>query len=54
LMHSTDRHLRKRFLQDFGRHPDPQIQYWVGEMALRETDAELRALAQASKLPEKR
>lgn len=53
LSHTTDRNLRKRFLQDFGRNPDPQIQYWVRELARREPDAELRALALASKLPER-
>lgn len=53
LTHSTDRNLRKRFLQDFGGNPDPQIQYWVRELARREPDTELRALALASKLPER-
>jgi HEAT repeat protein len=51
LQGSGDRELRKKFLQEFGRSPDPQIQYWVGELAARETDAELRVLAQAAKLP---
>jgi HEAT repeat protein len=51
--YSTDRDLRKKFLTDFGRHPDPQIQHWVAEMAEHERDAELRALAQAS-LPARR
>jgi hypothetical protein len=51
--YSTDRELRKKFLQDFGRHPDMQIQAWVAELAEVERDPELRALAQASVLPER-
>jgi hypothetical protein len=53
LTQTTDRNLRKRFLEDFGRSPDPQIQYWVRELARREPDKELRALALAAKLPER-
>lgn len=45
---SSDRNLRKRFLEAFGKHSDPQIQGWVKQMAAREADPELRALAQAS------
>jgi HEAT repeat protein len=51
--YTTDRELRKKFLQDFGRHPDMQIQAWVAELAEVERDPELRALAQASVLPER-
>lgn len=45
LMSSSDRNLRKKFLKDFGGHPDPQIKSWVKNLAARETDAELRELA---------
>jgi HEAT repeat protein len=40
--------LRKKFLEDFGRHPDPQIRAWVEDLAVRGADPELKALAQAS------
>lgn len=46
-----DRGLRKRFVEAFGRHPDPQIQGWVQELAEREPDADLRALARAALPP---
>ena len=46
LQSSSERSVRKKFLQDFGRHSDPQIQAWVRILATRETDPELRALAQ--------
>lgn len=49
--YSTDRDLRRKFLQDFGRHPDDQIQAWVAQLAEMERDPELRALAQASLPP---
>lgn len=48
VVNSTDRELRKKFLEDVGSYPDPQIQAWVKLLATRETDPELRALAQAS------
>jgi HEAT repeat protein len=48
LVNTDDRNLRKKFLEGFGRNPDLQIQAWVKELATRESDAELRALAQAS------
>jgi HEAT repeat protein len=40
--------LRKKFLQDFGRHPDAEIQEWVKRLATQEADPELRALARAA------
>lgn len=46
-----DRGVRKKFLEEFGRHPDPQVQGWVQELAQREPDAELRALARAALPP---
>jgi len=52
--YSTDRNLRRKFLQDFGRHPDMQIQAWVAELAEVERDPELRALAQAALPPQPR
>ncbi len=42
---NPDRSLRKRFLMDFGRHPNAQIRAWVRQMALKDNDAELRDLA---------
>jgi len=47
LLGTSDPGVRKKFLEDFGRHPDGQIQAWVSYLATHETDAELRALAQA-------
>lgn len=38
--------LRKKFLQQFGRYPDPQIHQWVKQVAVTETDFAVRALAQ--------
>ncbi|MGH9789267.1 MAG: HEAT repeat domain-containing protein [Candidatus Acidiferrales bacterium] len=49
LLGSSDAALRKRFLQDFGRHADRQIQSWVAWVAAHETDPEVKALAQARK-----
>jgi HEAT repeat protein len=48
LQSSSERDLRKKFLQGFGRHPDPQIRAWVRHLATREPDEELRALAEAT------
>lgn len=48
LVSAPDRDLRKKFLQDFGSHPDAQIQKWVKDLAIREADPELRALARAA------
>lgn len=48
LLASSDRNLRKKFLENFGHHTDPQIWAWVTDVAARETDTELRALARAS------
>lgn len=45
---SSDRNLRKQFVQDFGRRRDPGIQAWVRRLAAQERDSELRALAQAA------
>ncbi len=47
LLGTAEPGVRKKFLEDFGRHPDGQIQAWVSYLAAHETDAELRALAQA-------
>jgi HEAT repeats len=38
--------LRKKFLQQFGRYPDPQIHQWVKQVAVQEPDFDVRALAQ--------
>jgi HEAT repeat protein len=38
--------LRKKFLQQFGRDPDPQIHEWVEHVAVQEPDFDVRALAQ--------
>lgn len=40
--------LRKKFLQQFGRYPDPQIHQWVEQVAVQEPDFDVRALAQAA------
>ncbi len=49
LLKSTpNRNLRKKFLENFGKNADPQIQAWVKQVAIRETDPELRALARAA------
>jgi len=45
---SSERNLRKKFLENFGRFPDPQIRAWVGHLAAREPDEEIRALAETS------
>ena len=47
LLGTPDPGVRKKFLEDFGRHPDGQIQAWVSHLATQEADPELRALAQA-------
>jgi len=41
-------HLRKKFLQEFGQYPDPQIHRWVEQEAVLESDIDVRALAQAT------
>ena len=38
--------LRKTFLKQFGRYPDPQIHQWVEQVAVEEPDFDVRALAQ--------
>lgn len=38
--------LRKSFLQQFGRYPDPQIHQWVERVAVKEPDIDVRSLAQ--------
>lgn len=38
--------LRKSFLQQFGRCPDPQIHQWVERVAVKEPDVDVRSLAQ--------
>lgn len=43
-----DGRLCKKFLQEFGSCPDPQIQRWVRQVAEQAADAELRELAQAT------
>jgi HEAT repeat protein len=48
LHHSSEHNLRKKFIQRFGRHPDPQIRAWVRHIATQEADEELRALAEAT------
>jgi HEAT repeat protein len=48
LQSSSDRNLRKKFLEGFGGHRDPRIRAWVRGVARREPDPELRALAQTS------
>ncbi|MBI1984185.1 MAG: HEAT repeat domain-containing protein [Acidobacteria bacterium] len=45
---SSDRNVRQKFLQNFGRHPDPQLRAWVAQVAERESDGTLRALAQTA------
>jgi HEAT repeats len=37
--------LRKKFLQQFGQYPDPQIHQWVEREARQESDIDVRALA---------
>ncbi len=44
---SRDAGLQKKFLRDFGRTPDLQIQYWVSEVAARSPDPELAGLAKS-------
>jgi len=41
-------HLRKMFLKEFGKYPDPQIHRWVEQEAVLESDFDVRALAQAT------
>jgi len=38
--------LRKSFLRQFGRYPDPQIHQWVEQVAVKEPDVDVRSLAQ--------
>jgi len=45
---SSERELRRKFLEGFGRHSDPQIQAWVRRVATQDSDTELRALAAAA------
>jgi HEAT repeat protein len=45
LISSSDRNLRKKFLADFGAHPDPKIRAWVKKIATLEPDTEIRVLA---------
>ncbi len=51
LLNSSDHNLREKFLKTFGQHSDPQIQALAKELAMREADPELRALAQTSMGP---
>ena len=48
LHHSSEHGLRMKFIQNFGRHPDPQIRAWVRHIATRDPDEELRALAETT------
>ena len=48
LHHSAEHGLRMKFLQSFGRHPDPQIRAWVRHIATQDPDEELQALAEAT------
>jgi HEAT repeat protein len=45
LISSSDRALRRKFLADFGAHPDPKISAWVRKIATLEPDTEIRTLA---------
>ncbi|MBZ5545213.1 MAG: hypothetical protein LAO07_16295, partial [Acidobacteriia bacterium] len=45
LQGSPERNLRQKFLEDFGREPDPNIRGWIKNLALHESDPDLRALA---------
>jgi HEAT repeat protein len=45
LQGSPERNLRKKFLEDFGREPEPNIRAWIKNLALHESDPDLRALA---------
>jgi HEAT repeat protein len=45
LISSADSNLRRKFLEQFGHKPDPQIQAWARHLAQHETDPELHALA---------
>ena len=38
--------LRKSFIRQFGRYPDPQIHQWVERVAVKEPDFDVRSLAQ--------
>ena len=42
LANGSDERLRGKFLENFGRHTDPQIRSWVAGMATHEPDLELR------------
>ena len=55
LSNGFDNTLRGKFLANFGRHADPQIQSWVKRMAAHELDAELRhqVASMASGVPER-
>jgi HEAT repeat protein len=48
LRHSSEHNLRKKFIERFGRYPDPQIRAWLRHIATEEPDEELRALAEAT------
>jgi HEAT repeat protein len=45
LLTSSDKFLRRKFLADFGSHPDPKIRTWVKRVATVEPDSEIRKLA---------
>ena len=45
LISSSDRNLRKKFLLDFGRVPDPKIRGWVRKLITIEPDEDIRTLA---------
>jgi len=45
LTSNPERNMRKKFVVEFGRLPDPQIRGWIRQLAARETDLELRTLA---------
>jgi HEAT repeat protein len=48
LKNSSDAHLRKKFLEEFGQHPDPRIQARVKDLAGLEAGEEAQGLAQPS------
>jgi HEAT repeat protein len=45
LISSSDRNVRKKFLLDFGRVPDPKIRGWVRKLITIEPDEDIRTLA---------
>jgi HEAT repeat protein len=48
LKSSPNAHLRKKFLEEFGQHPDPQIQAWVKDFTGLKAGEEAQGLAQPS------